>query len=131
VPPPARVFARQYVEMLLAMLVGMAILYPQWLLLTSGRTHQDWVMRPETDALSMATAMAVPMVAWMLHRGHGVRLTAEMCVATYAGFVVVFPLYWSGRLDDMGLMMSGHVLMPVFMMSASMVLRRREYVALG
>jgi hypothetical protein len=29
----------------------------------------------------------------------------------------------------MGLMMAGHVLMPMFMMSAAMVVRHREYAA--
>jgi hypothetical protein len=131
VPPPVRLFARQYVEMALAMLLGMAILYPQWLLLTSGIAHRGWVMRPEVDSLAMATAMSVPMVGWMVHRGHSTRLTAEMCLSAYAGFVVLFPLYWSGALDDMGLMMAGHVLMPFFVLAAVMLLRRREYAAFG
>jgi hypothetical protein len=131
VSPTVRVFARQYAEMALAMLLGMAVLYPQWLLATSGVPHDGWVMRPEVDSLVMATAMSVPMVAWMLHRGHGARLTLEMCLSAYAGFVVLFPLYWSGALDDMGLMMSGHVLMPFFALAAVMLLRRREYVAFG
>jgi hypothetical protein len=129
VPEPVRVFTRHYVEMLVAMLGGMAILYPQWALLTAGAAHDSWVMRPEADACAMATAMAVPTVAWMLHRGLGRRLVLEMVVSTYAGFAVLFPAYWSGRLTDMGLMMAGHVLMPMFMMSAAMVVRHREYAA--
>ena len=123
-------FTRQYVEMLLAMLLGMATLYPQWALLTADAAHGSWVVGPEADALAMATAMAVPTVTWMLHRGHHHRLIAEMVLSTYAGFVVLFPVVASGRLDDMGLMMAGHVLMPILMMSAAMLVRRREYAAL-
>jgi hypothetical protein len=62
----------------------------------------------------------------MLHRGHGVRLTLEMCLAMYAGFVVLFPL--SSSAHDMSLMMPGHMLAPLFMLGA-MLLRRRDYVA--
>jgi hypothetical protein len=122
----SRSFARQYVEMLLAMLFGMATLYPQWVLLTSGSAHDGWAMSPAVDALAMATAMAVPMVAWMLHRGHGVRLTLEMCTSMYAGFVGLFP--FSSSHHDMSLVMPGHVLAPLFML-VGMVVRRAEYVA--
>lgn len=127
-PRPARTFIGRYVEMLLAMLLGMATLYPQWVLATS-RPADDaatWAMGPHVDALAMATAMAIPMALWMLRRGHGVRLTLEMCLAMYAGFVVLFPL--SSGAHDMSLMMPGHLLAPLFMLGA-MLLRRREYVA--
>jgi hypothetical protein len=39
-----------------------------------------------------------------------------------------FPLLWTGALDEMGVMMAGHTLMPLFMLAA-MLLRRREYLA--
>ena len=132
-PRPVRAFVGSYAEMLLAMLLGMATLYPQWVLATSRPNdaamtwrHGAWAMSPHVDALAMATAMAIPMALWMLHRGHGVRLTLEMCLAMYAGFVVLFPL--SSGAHDMSLMMPGHLLAPLFMLGA-MLLRRREYVA--
>lgn len=128
-PQPVRVFTRHYVEMLGAMLLGMAVLYPQWALLTAGAAHDSWATGPESDALAMATAMAVPTVAWMVHRRHGRRLVVEMVLSTYAGFAVLFPAYAAGRMTDMGLMMLGHVLVPLFMMSAAMVVRCREYAA--
>ncbi len=120
-------FTRHYLEMVAAMLLGMVTLYPLWLLATDGAADGSWVHRTEVELVAMATAMTVPMVLWMRHRGHGPRPTIEMAVAMYAGFVVLFPFLWVGWLDEMGVMMTGHVLMPLFMLGA-MLWRREEYV---
>ena len=124
--PPTRArrtwrFVRHYLEMVVAMLVGMATLYPLWLLAGGGDRAT------EVELLVMATAMTVPMVGWMWFRGHRARPTVEMAAAMYAGFVVLFPFLWAGALDDMGVMMVGHVLMPLFMLGA-MLARRDEYL---
>lgn len=123
---PAWTFTRHYAEMIVAMLVGMALFYPLWLRATDQATALSWVHRTDVESLVMATAMTLPMVAWMRMHGCRVRLTAEMTLAMYAGFVVLFPLLWAGLIAEMGLMMVGHVLMPVFMLVA-MLLRRHEY----
>ncbi|WP_370615586.1 hypothetical protein [Mumia sp. Pv 4-285] len=122
---PAGVFVRHYLEMIAAMLLGMALLYPLWTMATEG-VDADWVRRADAESTVMATAMAVPMIAWMVFRGHGPRPIVEMTLAMYAGFWVLFPFLWWGSLDEMGVMMIGHVLMPVFMLVA-MLLRRDEY----
>ena len=44
----------------------------------------------------------------------------------YLGFAVLFPFLWAGVIGDHGLMMVGHVLMPLLMLGA-MLLRREEY----
>jgi hypothetical protein len=123
---PVRAFVRHYVEMVVAMLLGMAALYPLWAIATGAAVEESWVKRTEIEMLVMATSMTVPMVAWMLHRGHGILPVVEMSAAMYAGFVVLFPLLWAGTLDEMGVMMWGHVLMPVLMLVA-MLARREEY----
>jgi len=121
---PALTFVRHLAEMLVAMGVGMATLYPLWSVAT---TRAGWDPLPiEVDLLAMATAMAVPMALLMFHRGHRARLVVEMGLAMYAGFVVLFPFHWGGTLGAMGVMMTGHVLMPLFMIAA-MLLRRAEY----
>ena len=120
-------FTRHYLEMVAAMLLGMVTLYPLWLLATDGATDGSWVHRTEVELVAMATAMTVPMVLWMRHRGHAARPTIEMAVAMYAGLVVVFPFLWVGWLGEMGVMMTGHVLMPLFMLGA-MLWRPEEYV---
>ena len=114
-------FTRHYLEMVAAMLVGMVTLDPLWLLADAA-----WTRGTEVELLAMATAMSVPMVLWMRVRGHGVRPTLEMTAAMYTGFVVLFPFLWGGALSEMGVMMAGHVLMPVFMLLA-MLARREEY----
>jgi len=123
---PVWAFTRHYVEMVVAMLLGMAALYPLWAITTGAVAEASWVNRTEVEMLVMATSMTVPMVAWMLHRGHNWQPVVEMSVAMYAGFVVLFPLLWVGWIDEMGVMMWGHVLMPLFMLAA-MLGRRGEY----
>ena len=120
------VFLRHYLEMVLAMFLGMA-LYPLWTMATNGAAPDSVLQRVEVESLAMATAMSVPMVAWMVWRRHRPGLTVEMVAAMVAGFVVLFPFLWAGVLSDSGVMMTGHVLMPLFMLGA-MLLRRREYV---
>ncbi|RZS45041.1 flagellar biosynthetic protein FliP [Herbihabitans rhizosphaerae] len=112
-------FARHYVEMLLAMGVGMVVLYPLWQM----AVHDAG---PELDSLAMATTMSITMALWMRFRGHGGRPILEMTLAMYAGFVVLFPFLWSGIIDAGGLTIVGHVLMLVFMFLC-MAARPDEY----
>jgi hypothetical protein len=49
-----------------------------------------------------------------------------MASAMYAGFWLFFPFLWTGQLGDMGVMMCGHVAMPVLMLLAVLT-RRRGY----
>jgi hypothetical protein len=121
-----RAFVRHFVEMLLAMVVGMVTLLPLWELVTGGQPDAAWVHRAEVDSLVMATAMALPMALWMRFRGHRAAPIVEMSLAMYAGFVVLFPFLWLGALDAGGVMMIGHVLMLVFMVGA-MLARYGEY----
>ena len=121
-----RRFALHYGEMVLAMLVGMMVLYPLWMLATVGVDDGSGLRSVEVESLVMATTMAVPMAGWMRFRGHGWAPALEMSAAMYAGFVVLFPFLWAGALDDHGVMMVGHVLMFVLMLVA-MVWRHEEY----
>ena len=123
---PAWTFVRHYLEMVVAMLVGMGTLYPLWLLAVRGVADDSWVHRADVESLVMATAMVVPMALWMRHRGHGPAPIIEMSAAMYVGFAVLFPFLWAGAIDDHGLMMAGHVLMLLLMLGA-MLLRPREY----
>ncbi|MGH3333309.1 MAG: hypothetical protein ACRDPJ_18570 [Nocardioidaceae bacterium] len=113
--------------MLIAMLVGMAALYPLWAWGTAGVAPGFWVHRADVDALVMATAMTVPMVLWMRRRGHRSRAIVEMGVAMYAGVGLLIPLLWMGVLGPAGLLMGGHVLMPVLMLGA-MLVRIDDYI---
>ena len=60
-----KTFIRHYVEMLIAMFVGMGVL-------GGGVAAAGVDVEPaELALLWMAFTMSVPMVAWMRYRGHG------------------------------------------------------------
>ena len=117
-------FAWHYVEMIIAMFVGMFAL--GYLFELAG-VAPSFEREPELAYLLMAFDMSVGMAAWMLFRGHGPLVTLEMCGAMFAP-VVLFPLLWTGIVDGMGLMMLTHVAMFPLMLLV-MLLRRDEYAA--
>ena len=124
-PGDVWLLARHYVEMLVAMGVGMVTLFPAWVA-ASGQLDARWLARTEVEALAMATAMAVPMAVWMVVRGHGTGATAEMCAAMYAGFVALFPLLWWDVVDRSALLGLAHVAM-LLLMALVVVRRSHEY----
>ncbi|MGI5500539.1 hypothetical protein [Lentzea sp. CA-135723] len=89
---------RHGAEMLVAMLVGMALLGPLW-------TPE----RVELAALWMAASMSVPMALWMRYRGHG-RIF-EMCAAMVVPYAVVLVPHWAGLVSAGVVEMGGHLLM--------------------
>ncbi|UOX91329.1 hypothetical protein MUY14_12140 [Amycolatopsis sp. FBCC-B4732] len=111
-------FAGHYVEMVVAMLVGMVALAPLW--------PSAWLERADVEALVMATDMTVAMVLAMALRRHSWPRIAEMAAAMYLPFVALLVPYWLGALSGTALMVAGHVLM-VPLMLAAMVWRRAEY----
>ena len=124
-----RHFIRHYVEMVVAMFLGMAVLgLPAgWAL---GAVGSSW-SELNTDApalmlLGMAITMTVPMVAWMRYRGHGWRanteLAASMVLPTFAAIGVLA----TGAMDIDALLIVEHVAM-LFGMLAAMLLRLDEY----
>jgi hypothetical protein len=72
----------------------------------------------------MGGSMTVPMVAWMLVRGHAWRPSAEMGAATMAPTLVAMSLV--GAVDYELLMGVEHVAMLLAMLGA-MLYRRAEY----
>jgi flagellar biosynthetic protein FliP len=81
----------------------------------------------EIDSLLMATWMTAGMTAWMAWRRHTWLAIAEMGLAMYASFAVLFPAYWLGALSGHNLMLAGHrVMLPA--MALAMLHRREEYV---
>lgn len=122
---PIWIFVRHYLEMIVAMLLGMA-LYPLWVMATSDARAESWVHRPDVAGIVMATAMSMPMVAWMVYRGHRALLTVEMVAAMFAGFLVLLPPLWVGAISAATFMVVGHIVMPLLMLLA-MLARRGEY----
>ena len=112
--PVFRHFARHYVEMVVAMLLGMAVLWlpSGWALAAAGMTmselHDD---APAAMLLWMAVLMTVPMVAWMRHRGHGWRPASEMGASMMVPVIAVAVLLAAGVTPFDAAMMIEHVAM--------------------
>lgn len=127
-----RRFARHYVEMVLVMVAGMAVLYlpiaatVEWTTPGSGALEDE---HPALALLAMALSMTAPMVGWMRFRGHRWQLTNEMAASMLVPTAGVLGLLASGLVDDFGALMAiEHVVMLPSMLVA-MLLRRQEYSA--
>ncbi len=113
-------FALHYLEMVVAMLVGMFALGPVWSLVLGSAALE----RTDVMAMSMATNMVVAMSLWMWLRGHTAAPIIEMALAMYLPFVVLLVPLWLGLISAMALMVAGHVLM--FALMLVVMLRRRD-----
>jgi hypothetical protein len=121
-----KTFIRHYIEMVVAMLLGMFVL--GWALRAGGTTMMDWYDEAtELAVLGMAVAMTVPMVAWMRYRGHGWTPAWEMSGSMFVPALAGLAFFWAGAIQDGGaLMMLEHVAMFPAML-AVMLFRRAEY----
>ena len=119
-------FVRHYLEMVVAMILGMMVLGPIESVLLNPLGWESVLDVAELDALIMATNMNVAMVAWMRYRGHGWPVSLEMAAVMYLSFVVLFPALWLGWLSADGMIIGGHILM-FTAMAGLMLLRRDEY----
>jgi len=122
--PSTKHFLRHYGEMVLAMFLGMAVL----------GLPVDWALRSvgaDADAfmfLGMATTMTVPMVGWMIYRGHGWRANAEMSASMFVPTFAAIGVLTAGLLTDIGmLLLVEHVAM-LAAMAGVMLLRPSEYI---
>jgi hypothetical protein len=120
-------FIRHYVEMVVAMFVGMFVLGGGAVLafgLDTGTLYDD---APELALTGMALTMTIPMVAWMRRRGHGWAPAWEMTASMFVPTFLAIALLWANVLDGghaaMGVQ---HVIMFPAML-AVMLLRRDEY----
>jgi hypothetical protein len=129
--PSTKHFVRHYLEMVVAMFIGMGVLgLPLGLALGAAGSgwselHSD---APALALLAMAATMTVPMVGWMAYRGHGARANAEMSAAMFVPTFAAIALLWSDVATDIGLLMAiEHVAMLASMLAA-MLLRPADYV---
>ena len=119
-------FVVHFLEMVVAMAVGMVALHPVWTLVLDAVGAPGLMSNPYTGALIMATNMTVAMSGWMKVRGHRWRPIAEMGAAMYLPFLVLFVPLALGLIGESALMLWGHVLM-LPAMAAAMLLRPSEY----
>jgi hypothetical protein len=119
-------FIRHYIEMVLAMAIGMVALMPLEMSAFQAAGVSQVMNRVELMTLVMATDMAIAMAAWMAYRRHGWRDIAEMTAAMYLPFVIFFPATLTGIMSGGTMVFAGHVLMLVAML-ALMLWRRDHY----
>jgi hypothetical protein len=123
-------FTRHYVEMLIAMFLGMFVLGAALAvpLGALGVDVGDWRSEaPELMLLGMAFTMSVPMVAWMRHRGHGWAPAWEMTAAMFVPSVAAIALLWAGAVVDSGALMAIQHSAMFPAMLVAMLLRLDEY----
>ncbi|GAA4447281.1 hypothetical protein [Phytohabitans houttuyneae] len=120
-------FLWHYVEMIIAMVVGMLVLgLARAGLLGLLDVELSSQTQPETAALLMAFDMSVGMVVWMRYRGHGWAGTMEMVAVMFAPVVLLAPFTLTGLMSGHALMMVMHIAMLPLML-AVMLRRRDEY----
>jgi hypothetical protein len=118
-------FVRHLAEMVVAMMLGM---FAFGLVLAAAGTDlvAFRLSHPELSLMAMATAMSVPMVGWMRHRGHTWSSGAEMTVAMFVPVAIIIPCYWLSA-------MSAEPMCPIACaamipaMAVAMLFRRDEY----
>ena len=126
----ARHFTRHYIEMVVAMFAGMAILgIPAVALLSAVGTSTTELhsSAPAVLLLGMATTMTVPMVAWMRYRGHGWAASNEMAASMFLPTFAAIGLLAAGAVKDIGALMSIQHIAMLPSMLVAMLLRRNEY----
>jgi hypothetical protein len=117
----ARHFVLHYVEMVVAMLVGMFLFG-----FLEDLVWPALSVRADVGVLVMATNMSLGMGAWMRFRGHSWRGIAEMSAAMYLPFVVLLVPFCVGAVGEGALMTWGHLSM-LLTMALVMVVRPSEY----
>jgi hypothetical protein len=129
---PMRHFAGHYVEMVIVMFAGMAVLgLPAGWAMTAMGTSWDELQSDAPAAMFglMAMTMVVPMVAWMRFRGHGWRANGEMSLSMVLPTLGAIALLSADVVEDVGaLLVAEHVVMLLAMLGA-MLLRPSEYAA--
>jgi hypothetical protein len=90
--------------------------------------HELAIDAPALGFLGMATSMTVPMVGWMLYRGHGWRANAEMSAAMFVPTFAVIALTWADLVTDTGALMTIEHSAMFVLMAAVMLARPAEYI---
>jgi hypothetical protein len=86
-------FSLHYLEMVVAMMIGMPFFFMLRNVIPASSSYTAIFVRGTIlFDLAMVIVMTIPMVIWMIVRGHGWRHSAEMAFAMSALMVVVIAL---------------------------------------
>jgi len=104
-------FIRHFVEMVVAMIAGMAIPGAALSLVFALVGHANPVHYAGLRALVMTTNMTIGMSLWMRYRGHDWTNTGEMAGAMFLPFVGLIGPYETGLVSGGEFLVVMHVLM--------------------
>lgn len=122
-----RNLVRHFFEMVLAMVVGMAVLGAVIRMSSAALGHPDFFLdHPGLRAPLMTLNMTAGMALWMRHRGHGWVPIGEMSAAMFVPLAVLLGPFWVGVLPGGALLGAMHLLMLPAMVVV-MLHRRAEY----
>jgi deazaflavin-dependent oxidoreductase (nitroreductase family) len=121
-----RPFLRHLVEMIVAMLIGMAALGAVVSLGFALLGHSNLLHYAGLRGLLMSAYMTVGMAVWMRHRGHGWSSVGEMAAAMFVPYLALIGPFVGGSIPADQFLGAMHVLMLPCMI-AVMLHRREEY----
>jgi hypothetical protein len=123
-------FWRHFLQMLLAMAVGMIATGAIFLSVVGLKTWDQVLLQYPTQALlAMAAGMTIPMAAWMLFRGMGRRNTAEMAAAMVLPVIPFLCLVWFHVTKSA--QCGAYCVLTIVAMLGLMFYRRGQYSAQG
>ncbi len=118
---------RHFFEMVLAMIVGMAVLGAAVQVICAALGQSGFFLHHVgLRAPLMALNMMIGMAVWMRYRGHGWAPIGEMSAAMFVPLAVLIGPFWAGLVSGDALLGAMHALMLPAMVIA-MLHRRGEY----
>jgi len=120
-------FWRHFVEMIVAMAVGMFVGVAIFLTVVGMTFDEALVQLPTWTLIVVAISMAAPMIAWMRHRGHGWRDCSEMGAAMVIPVVPFLCLVWFGVTESA--QCGAYCALSVAAMLTLMLYRRSHYAS--
>ena len=118
-------FRRHFLQMFGVMVAGMVVAAGIFLTIIGMTWDEATVEHPLASLLVVGAGMTVPMTVWMLHRGMGVRNSAEMAAAMAVPVVPFLCLVWFGVTK--GALCGPYCILAVIAMVVLMLYRRDEY----
>jgi len=116
-----------FLEMPVAMTVGMLGLDPVWAW-TFDRLGCSGVLdRADVHAMVMAADMSVAMALWMRFRSRRWAGAGLMTAAMFVPFVVLLVPFWAGVISGDAMLMAGHVLALACMVVAMVRVHRASH----
>ncbi|KAB1117944.1 hypothetical protein [Micromonospora aurantiaca] len=123
---PWRRLSWHFLEMVVAMFIGMAVLGMAARLALALLGQADLLDRVEVRVVVMMLSMGTGMTLWMYYRRHQWAGIVEMNAAMLLPFAVLLVPFWGGALPESAVMIAGHILM-LPAMALVLLHRRAEY----